>query len=403
MKTTFNLLLICTGCFFASCGSSSENSQITPQEMATSAQQSASAPESAPPQIYIYAVEVDKLNLREQPSKTAKVVAQFAAGDLVEGTGELSSNKEEATLRGIPYFEPYIKVITTTGSAASGWAYGGALKPVYAGPTNIKPDLERVRSLSKYLSSLDVKQLENGSKAIDFVRNNFSSASGSLADAAFLLLERFLFRMETEGNLYDMFGVIEWSEQDFSDIYADKFNMNKYPVTKKMAENGFRLATGEGMVFPIADWVKLAEIFENKVTPPMKEYLMENLVERRESGFEDGGITIGLDKFAERAIFWEKFNDRNPYFVLTSETTENERWLTLVLLNGSDNTPAYDFETKAARDEFKNNWNLILQKYPGSALATNVKALMDVYAASGWKRTSKVEELLSKFSQTEGE
>jgi hypothetical protein len=32
-----------------------------------------------------------------------------------------------------------------------------------------------------------------------------------------------------------------------------------------------------------------------------------------------------------------------------------------------------------------------------------VKALMDVYAANGWKRTPKVEEFLSKFSQTEGE
>lgn len=303
MKTTINLLLFTAVCAFTACQSSSENRPVTPQEMAASGQQAAGAPESAPPQVYLYVVEVDKLNLREQPSKTAGVVAQFAAGDLAEGTGEASSKREEATLRGIPYFEPYYKVSTTTGNTASGWAYGGALRPVYAGPSNIRPDLERVRSLSKYLGTLNVKQLENGLKAIDFVKNNFSSASGSLADAAFLLLERFLFRMETEGNLYDMFGVIEWSEQDFNDIHAGKFNTNKYPVTKKMAENGFRLATAEGMVFPIVDWVKLAEIFENKVTPPMKDYIMENMAERSESGFEDGGITIGLDKLAERAVF----------------------------------------------------------------------------------------------------
>ena len=402
MKTTLNLLLFCLAGTFASCGASSENTPVTPQEMATSGQQ-AGVPQSAPPQTYIYVTEVDKLNLREQPSKSAKVIAQLAAGDLVEGTGEISTNKEEATLRGIPYYEPYIKVAATTGAAASGWAYGGALKPVYAGPTNIRPDLERVRALSKFLSTLDTKQLENGSKAIGYVSSNFSSASGSLADAAFLLLEHFLFRMETEGNLYDVLGATAWSEQDISDIYEDRFNMNKYPVTKMMAGNGFRLATGEGMVFPVTDWVKLAEIFETKVTPPMKEYIMENMAERRESGFEDGGITIGLDKLAERAIFWENFNDRNPYFVRAAETAENERWLTLVLLNGSDNTPAYDFETKAANDDFKNNWNLIIQKYPGSALATNVKALMDIYTANGWKRTPKVEEFLSKFSQTEGE
>jgi hypothetical protein len=44
---------------------------------------------------------------------------------------------------------------------------------VYAGPTNIRPDLERVRALSKFLSTLDTKQLENGSKAIGYVSSNF--------------------------------------------------------------------------------------------------------------------------------------------------------------------------------------------------------------------------------------
>ncbi|MFM8488065.1 MAG: hypothetical protein ACKOCH_17175, partial [Bacteroidota bacterium] len=63
MKTTLNLLLFCLAGTFASCGASSENTPVTPQEMATSGQQSG-VPQSAPPQTYIYVTEVDKLNLR---------------------------------------------------------------------------------------------------------------------------------------------------------------------------------------------------------------------------------------------------------------------------------------------------------------------------------------------------
>jgi NADH:ubiquinone oxidoreductase subunit 2 (subunit N) len=40
MKTTLNLLLFCLTGTFASCGASSENTPVTPQEMATSGQQS---------------------------------------------------------------------------------------------------------------------------------------------------------------------------------------------------------------------------------------------------------------------------------------------------------------------------------------------------------------------------
>lgn len=377
------LFLLTALAIFYACGSDSRPGSSVPP-----------APESAPPKspkpaIYLYQVTVDKLNLREQPNKKGNVITQFAEGSFVEGTGEISPNREAATLRGIPYNEPYFQV-KSSDYQHLGWVYSAALEPVYAGSRATSPDMNRLSKLSTFLKSLDVTRLENGKKASDYVKTNLASASGTLADAAFILLENFLSRMEIEGNYYEQTERIQWTDSDYQAIWADKYDMNSRPLTKSLSENGFRLDVGEGVVFPVVDWSKLADFFAGRVTPPMKEYLLQTLAEQKQSAYDDGGIIIGLDTLAERAIFWEKFNKLNPYFVRNAETNESERWLRLVLLNGSDNTPVFDYDDQSVMADYKKVWVLIRQKYPGTKLANDVKTLSELCAAEGWKRSEKV-------------
>lgn len=344
-------------------------------------------------------VTVDKLNMREEPSKNGKVVTQLSEGAFVNGFGEISANKEEVTLRGIPYTEPYYKVAVSTSNSATGWVFGGALLPVYAGPRHISPNLEKLTPLASLLKTLEPKQLESGKKAMDFVKSTYKDANGTLADAAFILLENFLSRMEQEGEFYKMTEDFKWTDADQEAVWKGKFEMNKYPLTKSLAENGFRLATGEGAIFPIADWSALAEFFRDKVTPPMKEYILQNVEEQKINAFDDGGIIIGLDTLLERAIFWEKFNQQNPWFVRSRETRESERWLHLTMVNGSDNTPVFESENQTITPEFKKLWELVLQKYPASRIAKDVREISDLCAAEGWKRTKKVEDLQARFAK----
>ena len=343
------------------------------------------------PEVSLHAVMVDKLNLREQASKDGKVIAQFAEGDFVEGTGNVSKNKEEATLRGISYMEPYLEVVSTTPEQHKGWAYKGALQLVYAGGRANSPDLGQLSQLTTFLKTLDAKNLNSGKKAWDYVKTNLSSANGSLADATYVLLERFLRRMETEGEFYKTIESIQWTEADYKAIAAHTFDGNQYPQTKNFAASGFRLETGEGMVFPVVDPTQLNTFFLSRVTPALKTYLEQLLVEQNDYGFEDGGITISIDRMVDRAVFWEQFNKTNPYFVLSERTLESQRWLTLVLLNGANNTPVFEYDTKALNPEFKKAWAYLQQKYPDTDLAKKVKAFSALVSAEGEKRTPKVE------------
>lgn len=378
-----------------SCGSDNKpaNTAATPQAPVEDA--------TVKPEVYLFAMTVDKLNLRDQPNKNGKVIFQFAEGEFAESAGEESANKEEAQLRGITYLEPYYKVTSTTPEQHNGWAYGGALQRVYAGSRANSPDLGKLTQFTTFLKTLDAKKLASGKKAWDYVKSNFASANGSLGDAAFILLEQYLFRMEREGEFYTITEKIAWTEQDYKDLFEGKFDMNKYPDTKTLSENGFRLATGEGMVFPVVDWNQLSAFFNGKVTSPMATFLREKTAENNQTMYNDGGIIVPLTQIADRAAVWEKFNKENPYFVRKEETQESERWMRLIMVNGSDNTPIFEYESQMITEDFKKVWAYIAEKYPGTKLAAVTKEISDLAASEGWKRTKKVEDWQLKFAEAQ--
>jgi hypothetical protein len=369
----------------------------TPQAPAITDTIPVAPPPSPKPEVYLYAVSVDKLNLRDQPNKNGKVITQFAEGDFVEGTGEISANKEEVTLRDIPYNEPYFKVKSTTPEQHEGWAFSAALIPTYAGSRATLPDLGKLSQFSIFLKTLNVKKLESGKKAWDYVLQNFGNAQGTLADAAFILLEKFLFRMEVEGDFYTLTEKVKWADSDYEAISKESFDMNKYPATKSIAENGFHLVEGEGMIFPVVDWQKLGAFFATKVSPPMKNYLEQNIAEQKKRLWSDGGIMIPLEEVADRAAWWEKFNQANPYFVRSEESRNAQESLLFLLIFGADNTPAFNYEDQMVTEDFKKAWAYVQQKYAGTSLGKSITEMADLVAAEGGKKTKKVEALMEKY------
>lgn len=396
MKSIQTLTLFALATLFFSCKQDAKQAAAPPVAPETAT----TTPTAAQPESYLYVATVDKLNLRDQPNKAGKVLAQFAEGEIMEGTGKVSANKEEATLRGISWTEPYFEIKSPTAGQPNGWAYSGALQPIYAGQRTGSPDISKLGQLNAHLKTLNTKQLESGKKAWDFVKTNFASTTGSTADAAFILLEKFLSRMEHEGEYYKLTEEFKWADSDYEAISNETFDTNKYPHTKKIAQNGFRLETGEGMIFPIVDIAKLAEFFASKATPPMKAYIEQELQEQKDQAWSDGGIIISLEKLADRGAWWERFNRENTYFPLHSQTIESERWPRLVLVNGSDNSPIYDAENQLITEEFKKAWAYIQQKYPGTQLAASTKQMADLCAAEGWKRTKTVEDFQAKFLES---
>lgn len=353
----------------------------------------------ARPELFLYAANVDNLRLRDKPNRNSGVIAQVKEGAMLEGAGNESTNQEEIELRGIPYRAPYYQVTALSGEKPSGWAFGGALTCVYAGTRKDSPDAARIGAFAEYLKALNPKDIAAGGKAWAFVETELADASRPLADAAFVLLERFLRRMETEGEFYKLTENVPFTEADGRDIYTDRFNHDKYPTTALFAANGFRMVFGEGSIFPVVNWSKFQDYFGPRVTQPMQMFINQRTAQQNVPMYDDGGLLIPLEKVADVAVFWEKFNRNNPYFPLGEQCRESERWLRIVLTCGSDNTPVFSSETETVGENFRSAWEYIQQAYPNSSLAKLTRQMADLCAAEGWKRTQKVQDFQNQVLQ----
>jgi hypothetical protein len=352
------------------------------------------------PEVFIYTSKVDKLRLRDQPSQTALVSTTMGEGEFAEGTGEVSDNKETVELRGIQWIEPYHK-ITTLKDQKTGWAFGGALALVYAGSKAGQPDLDKLGKLSAHIRGLDVRKLDSGKKAWDYVRANFADAKGATADGALILLEKLLFRMETEGDYYTQTEKIKWTDQDYQDIFKNTFPMDKYPFTKTLAASGFTLGSAEGMVFPIVDWRALKTFFQGKVTAPMQQFVDQSLLESEDPAFSDAHLAITDEALVDRAIFWEKFNLANPHFPEPA-AQESARWLPLAIINGDAGLGNRDYDTKEINPDVKKTWEYVMKKYPSSQLANKVKEIYELCKAEDWKYSDRVDQWGTEYAEANG-
>lgn len=349
-------------------------------------------PKAPKPENFLYAVMVNDLLLRSGPDGNSSAIAKLQEADFVVGTGNASANEEEIELRGLTYTDHYYEVSTTTPEQHKGWAFGGGLALIYTGDHAGSPDLGKLTQLATVFKNLKPSDLNSGKKAWDYVNTHFANANGALADAAYILYDRFARRMENEGQFYRITEKMQWSEADFKAIYDNTFDLNSRPQTKQLADNVFSLETGEGMVFPIPDYHRIEAFFAPKVSPAMQAYLAQRVKEHKDPESEDGGLAIDLPTLAERAVFWEQFNQANPYFPLNDETLESQRWMLLSLTNGMDNTPISDYETKRIRDDFKNIWAETAKKYPNTEAGRKCKEIYDLCAAEGWQHTKAVED-----------
>lgn len=385
-------LLLLGAFLFSHC--KNENTATKSTSLPTSPGTSVKTPTSntAKPEIYLYATIYNNMQLRESDNLQAKVVEKLSLGEFLEGTGEKSATPVEVQLGGMNYLEPFIKSTHLTPEEKSGWIYGGGVTTIYAGPRSDAPDIGKLSLFSILLRDLDVKKMDSGKKAWDFVRSNFATTKGPTADAAYILLERFLSRMEFEGQLYKLTEKVAILNDDWQKINDGTYDFDKNKVFKSLGEAGFRIVSGEGMLFPIPDSRQFNAFFGPKATPAMAQYLNQDMVEQNKTENSDGGIIIPLEEVADRGIFWENFNTANPNFVLHPITLEHEKWRRLSLVNGADNTPVFNSETKAVSDDFKKVWAYILQKYPSSKIAKDVQEISALVAAAGGKCDAKVEK-----------
>ncbi len=355
----------------------------------------AATDQNADPDFFLYLVNVDQLRLRKEPTLSAADVQKMPQGAILFGEGVKSDQAVQVELDGKSLTAPFYEVSDASGS--KGWAFGGALTALYRGPADKKPDVNRISECSSYLNSLDPKDFNSGGKAWTYMEENFSDASGALADAIFVALEAFLHRVERKSGLEDITTAGRFSASEVESIFMNTFDPASNQFAIALAANGFRLVAAEGLIFAVPDLRKFQEFFSPRVSHPMQRYLNQRTSEQRAPMLAKGKITVNLANLADLAVFWEKFNREYPKFLKTEETQASERWYRNTVLRGTDKTPLFNPGNNQVNMDYRLVWVYVQNELSGTKTENLVSQMVQLCQENDWTRNKKIDDFLAKL------
>ncbi|SDE51755.1 hypothetical protein SAMN05216464_10711 [Mucilaginibacter pineti] len=224
------------------------------------------------------------------------------------------------------------------------------------------PALNKYAAFIDSLSGADAATAQQAAKRYTLL---FNRQNTTICDAGFIIFSTYYDKLNAT--------LDDQHQKDTADYNKYLVNGDKHPMPAKMtayinllSENGFEFAQEEGATYVTQDRDFITRWFYRYVSPVMREYLTQVNMENKNIYMHDAGISITPDQLVERAIWWEDFYKLHSGFVLVNQAKSTADTYLALLLQGSDNTPVTEYNTKALTTFFKDAYTLLQKKYPTS-------------------------------------
>lgn len=268
-----------------------------------------------------------------------------------------------------------------------------------------------VRDLLKeyeaYVASLDSTTEKSVNLATDKYVELFSKSDQKTCDSAFVTFHKLYEKIEGILN-NSVFTGSEFSEIPCSISYDE--NGKELPIDKRlillekrMKKHGFRVECWEGFPGIGGERAFIASYFYKYVSPVMKQFLEGLRKERDQELGADAGIILSEEAYADRLVWWDNFNKKNPDFILAERAKSIQMYLFTYFLIGMDNTPSVNrpvdengVETMELDGYFVKAYAYLDKKYPASP----INGLVKPYAAAVQKNNeAKREKLIKTYTK----
>ena len=257
----------------------------------------------------------------------------------------------------------------------------------------------------KFVSALDTTKMASSKQAAEKFKKLYANATPEQADKGFVIFNE-LYRSLVQNLDEQHFADVE-KTGNFEKYYAIAGIYNGYndgkdlsPEMKakneELASHGFGIGMTEGSTYFLQNRNFLKDYFYDKVSPAMKEYLIQKNKEAKEIFADDGGLAISPTRLAERIVWAENFVKENPNFYpsLMEELKWSKKSYLTVLFEGMDNTPLFDYETKALTNNYEQAYQTLINSYSDTETAAMIKPY---YEAIKNKDKAKQKELMAKY------
>jgi len=255
----------------------------------------------------------------------------------------------------------------------------------------VETENPQIKAYRAFIYMLDSTKAESVTQAMNEFKRAFVGKSAGLCDSAYLVLQQHIDSVELKLNEKFLSDT-----SDYSALYRGGKLPQKVEKTQKaLQQNGFKLATSEGIVYIEQDRGYVTKNLLTMFSAPMQAYLLQIEKENTEGFMADAAIVISPRTHVDRIIWYEKFITENPKFILLKNCKSYKKAYLTYLLTGIDNTYLYDYEEDMKlMPYFVQAYQYLLKTYPESEAA---KLVVPYKQAIEQKQKSVVEELLKKY------
>jgi hypothetical protein len=218
------------------------------------------------------------------------------------------------------------------------------------------------------------KTLLNKGKYILKVLQQESSGSAEWNNNMYLIAEYHLKSLANDKKLYPSLENREWSPEEYKSAAYQQYNMLSNEFAKEFSSAGIKFTASEGMVGLIIDPNKIKSGIQSPFSNAMEDYIKIKLVDANTRFFSDGGITNSLNEIVDFTISVEKFLQAFPNFTRADELKKDLEYYLLVIIYGSDNSPAYGVFTKKLNPDWAVAWDRYIKKIDNGLIMDKVKS-----------------------------
>ena len=187
-------------------------------------------------------------------------------------------------------------------------------------------------------------------------------------------------------------------EGDFNTKLEDKgIKQIDFEFYKKLQKYSYKLDSSEGMVYlNIANEKYLVNAIGNYLSEKCVKYFTVLCNEFANEAFKDAGIVIPINNLVDRMVTWEKIYNSNLHFKAKQNAKERFVNYLTVLLEGTDNTPAFLYENNKLDKRFIEAYKYLLKKYKCSHTITMFTEYEKLLKKSGYKKSKQINKFIEK-------
>lgn len=182
--------------------------------------------------------------------------------------------------------------------------------------------------------------------------------------------------------------------------YTEILKRVKAPAVRKLMEEiwdkGYKLESSEGMYYPVMHYEGF-KVFKPYVSKDIAAYIDIMATESNKPSTFDAGIVITWDELIGRAAIMSDYVQDYPKSNRTAAIRNEMSYTVPLVLLGSDNTPAYDYDTNELDPELRLAYDHALMEGADDNKVLNILVkLVTLLNTFGNQKTPAVESYLDQ-------